>query len=316
MCPSRSHVSHRWCTECLPLALSLPPPPRMPLPALHARCGSLPTPAQCLRIFGVRLVSRALPGPHRSAIKDSWGFTKDKRAGADTVTGLIRIDAAKVVPLLSCSGYFGVYLEPVAHHPAYPQAVVDWHKPEKDEDWEALRLRLIGRKPPYGLVLGNRQLGLRKPPGPSHTPRSLWQVTATPVTWSDDFLKDVISTQTPATNVDVMRRQVRGKRCTWWLRATVPGDSDAHSLGWLATRPANVPVLRVPSLTRSAGRVMANSRHAGKGAPLNATCGRGSQSEAGHQQRQAQACTHRASQQVSRAPAHQAWAAPLSQQSA
>ena len=173
---------------------------------------------------------RALPGQHRAAVKDSWGFTQDKRAGSAAAVGLIRIDTAVIVPLLAVSGHFGVYLEPVAHHPAYPTAVVDWHKPSPNETWEQLRLRLDDQKAAYGLVLGAKQLGLRKAPGSGHTPKTLWQIAGTPVDWSDGFLHELIVSQTSASAPEVLRRQVRGQRCTWWVRASVPGEVDAHCL--------------------------------------------------------------------------------------
>ena len=147
------------------------------------------------------------------------------------VTGLIRIHASKVMPLLAISGYFGIFLEAVAHHPAYPGAVVDWHRRELGEDWGGLRLRLIEHRAHYGLVLGDRQLGLRKPPGSAQAVRTLWQIAGTPVSWSDDFLiQALIQARTPADKPEVIRRLVRGPRCAWWVRATVAGDLDAHNL--------------------------------------------------------------------------------------
>ena len=78
------------------------------------------------------------------------------------------------------------------------------------------RLYRVCRVSPYGLVLGNRQIGLRKPQGlPTHLG---------PFGRSHpcDLVRRFVEgrhKQTPATNVDVIRHQVRGKHCTWWLRS-------------------------------------------------------------------------------------------------
>ena len=175
-------------------------------------------------------VKQVLPGQLRGVVQDSWGFAEGQRSGNKVVTGLIRIDTAVVIPLLAVSGRLGVFLEPVAHHTAYPKAVVDWQRPAPGESWAQLCQRLGEQKPAYGLVLGGRQLGLRRAPGADYTPKTLWQIVGTPVHWSDSFLHELIVGQTPATSAEILRRQVRGRRCTWWVRAAIPGGEDAHCL--------------------------------------------------------------------------------------
>ncbi|CAE7419819.1 unnamed protein product [Symbiodinium sp. CCMP2592] len=175
-------------------------------------------------------VKQVLPGQLRGVVQDSWGFAEGQRSGNKVVTGLIRIDTAVVIPLLAVSGRLGVFLEPVAHHPAYPNAVVDWQRPAPGESWAQLCQRLGEQKPAYGLVLGGRQLGLRRAPGADYAPKTLWQIVGTPVHWSDSFLRELIVGKTPAASAEILRRQVRGRRCTWWVRAAIPGGEDAHCL--------------------------------------------------------------------------------------
>ncbi|CAE7321131.1 otud6b, partial [Symbiodinium sp. CCMP2456] len=97
------------------------------------------------------------------------------------------------------------------------------------ESWVQLCQRLHAQRPAYGLVLGGKQVGET---GPWCRPsaQTLWQIVGTPVHWSDSFLHDLIVSQTPAASAEILRRQVRGKRCAWWVRAAVSGPEDAHCL--------------------------------------------------------------------------------------
>ncbi|CAE7863325.1 trmA, partial [Symbiodinium microadriaticum] len=182
----------------------------------HVACQAVPFYGESLwrlaatqpRKFLQEWTKQALPGQFRGVVKDSWEFAEGQRTGDKVVTGLIRIDTDVIVPLLASSGKIGVFMEPVARHPAYP----------------------AGQRPAYGLVLGGKQIGLRRAPGTDHQPKTLWQIIGTPVHWSDSFLHDLILSQTPAVSAEILRRQVCGKRCTWWVKATVAGPEDAHCL--------------------------------------------------------------------------------------
>ena len=78
--------------------------------------------------------------------------------------------------------------------------------------------------PPLGLVLGNsnRELGVRT----DETPPRTWQLSGTPPDWSHEFLCNLLATQTSLEAPEITHRLVRGKKCTWWIRAA-PGKGGA-----------------------------------------------------------------------------------------
>ena len=151
-------------------------------------------------------------------------------------------------------GQAGVFVEPVGRVESTPAVRVSWHGPAATETLDTLRRRLLTEHPAFGLTLGHRQLGTRTPPDPSKPSKQTWILAGTPPSWSDDYVRDLISSQSSISDLEILRRQVRKKSCTWWFRGlsseasvafqVVVGDDASASSFWALpyhTRPAHRP---------------------------------------------------------------------------
>ena len=181
------------------------------------------------KAFAQEWAARTLPPDCRSAVKDAWSFSKETRAGADAIVGIARVAEPAFLSCLRCSGEQGVFVEPTGRTMSEPVAIT-WHKPSDGEDWEKTRTRLLALRPAYGLVLGQRQLGLRDKPQAGQPTRRQWCIAGTPTAWSDEDVQLLVREQTALTDIEVLRRQVRRNLCTWWVRASSLDPSDAHQL--------------------------------------------------------------------------------------
>ena len=172
----------------------------------------------------------ALPFERHACVKDAWQFTKHTRAGDQILQGLVRLDIVAIKDVFRASGAHGVFVEPVGRQDSTPNAQVTWHRPGPAETWAQLHERLLATRPPIGLLLGNRELGTRAPPVDGVPPPRTWQISGTPPQWSDEFLRDLLASQTSLTSPVIFRRLVRGNRCTWWIRASSGAGGDAQQL--------------------------------------------------------------------------------------
>ena len=90
--------------------------------------------------------------------------------------------------------------------------------------------RLVNGKPSLGVVCGDRQLGVRKECAKDGATERSWRLDKTPLDWTEDFVAGLITEQSKLTGVRVTRRVVRGRQCSWDLRATAPRDIDCVQL--------------------------------------------------------------------------------------
>ena len=152
--------------------------------------------------------SRELSQNAAAQLEDAWG----SRRSRSRWLGLIRVKQVALPAVVAASGRSGIFVEAMSWGPPLPETVVRWEPTVVGESaCEQLR-RLLQQRPRWGLVRGQRQLGVR--------------VEAVPRNWGDDVLISVLAQQTELRSVRILRRQYLGSACTWWFRAAGPADLD------------------------------------------------------------------------------------------
>ena len=172
----------------------------------------------------------ALPLDKQHCLKDAWQFAKHERGHHQLVQGLARVDSACVGELFRASGVHGVFVEPVGRQDTTPVVTVTWHKPTREEDLRALHERLLADRPAFGLLLGTRELGARTAPSAGTAPTRTWTITGTPPPWTDDYIRELLVSQTTLQDPAVVRRLVRKGACSWWIRASAGAGTDAQQI--------------------------------------------------------------------------------------
>ena len=187
---------------------------------------ALPSPRGFVQEWG-RL---ALPLDKQGSIKDAWQFSKHERAADEIVQGLARVATSSVKDLFKASSSQQVFIEPVGRQESTPTVTVSWHRPGPQETWKQLHARLLYEHPAFGLILGNREIGLRHATAAGATPARTWQLTGTPPQWTDEFVRELLLAQTSLAEPAVIRRLVRKGKCSWWLRASASAGADAQQV--------------------------------------------------------------------------------------
>ena len=172
----------------------------------------------------------ALPLDKQHCLKDAWQFAKHERGHHQLVQGLAWVDSACVRELFRASGMHGVFVEPVGRQDTTPVVTVVWHKPGREEDLRALHERLLAERPVFGLLLGTRELGARIAPAAGAAPTRTWTITGTPPPWTDDYIRELLVSQTTLQDPAVIRRLVRKGACSWWIRASAGAGTDAQQI--------------------------------------------------------------------------------------
>ena len=79
--------------------------------------------------------------------------------------------------------------------------------------------------PAYGVTIGARQLGLRGAPGDSDGEvRRVWQIGDCPRRWADANVAAIAGGSFK--EVEILRRQGKGRAASWWFKALAPRDLD------------------------------------------------------------------------------------------
>ena len=162
---------------------------------------------------------------------DAWGFAKEARAGIEAVVGLVRIPAARVEEALKASGGDGVFIEP-AGRDNLVKCGIEWLDTKDGETVGQAVARAKAAKPKFGVFLGKRQVGTRVEAGEAQQDCRIrfFALKNTPATWSDDFVKELITDQTQLQQAAVHRRLTRNGKTTWFLKARSPVEDGCHML--------------------------------------------------------------------------------------
>ena len=153
-------------------------------------------------------------------MKDAWGFAEEVRLGRPAVVGLIRVPVSKVAQALTSSGTKGVFVEPASRDDVV-KCEVAWLEPLEGETWTQAVDRAKELKPQYGVFLGKRQVGMRRP---ASRIRYL-ALKNTPASWSDDLVRDLVEEQTSLKQVGVYRKHTAKGSATWYFKARAEEDA-------------------------------------------------------------------------------------------
>ena len=155
-------------------------------------------------------------------VRDVWGAAEEQRHGT-AIVALARVGAQHFEGALQKSGVDGLFVEPLAKKEGGETFTVDWQDGEDGTTRQQQLQKLVATKPRWGLVLGHRQLGIRKKVSDAAAIKA-WRIVGTPVTWTQELVKELLAEQSALVNVEVTSRVVRNGRATWLLRAASAED--------------------------------------------------------------------------------------------
>ena len=164
-----------------------------------------------------------------TALVDAWGFSKLTRNGKEMITGLLRVKQENRDALIKASGKSGLFVDPFRDAEGVPPMEIEWLPTIVGESPEEHLKRVLKEKPTWGVVRGDRQLGLRKPRDVSAPSLRSWTVQC-PRDWSDETVMELLE-DTGYTHISMYGAQMRGRLCVQRFRAKAPAaNSQAEAI--------------------------------------------------------------------------------------
>lgn len=86
------------------------------------------------------------------------------------------------------------------------------------ESWTDALARALGESPSYGIMLGERQLGLRAAACASDNINLLWEIQGVPLWWGNNAILEQVAAASAAEDAAIVQKQRRGSKATWYVR--------------------------------------------------------------------------------------------------
>ena len=157
-------------------------------------------------------------------VQDSWGWIEEKAPGDPfcKLFGYVRVLDSEKVAVMAASGD-EFFFDP-SRDASVPPMQVDWQDQAEDEDSLTYLKRCSKMKPPYGILVGHRQLGLRKQRDASTAVVRQWILQGAPKAWTHDQVVKAVDgvLQFPCL---LRQRHVRGG-VDYFVRGAKVGDAD------------------------------------------------------------------------------------------
>ena len=93
--------------------------------------------------------------------------------------------------------------------------------------------RALATKPKFGLFCTGKLIGARGADDPTAQLEKVWQLDGLPREWCDETVLSAVAQQTELKEVSVVRRQPRGAKKSFWLKAKSPPELDCHPIWFI-----------------------------------------------------------------------------------
>lgn len=201
-----------------------------------------------------------------AALLDAWGASMETRRKGEAVVMRARVYSDKILDYMAGSDQRGVFIEPVARD-AVLKSRGSWFSAKDGESWPDIVQRASGEAPPYGLTLGDRQVGLRFPVDGAAKSRKSWVIADAPLWWAEQEATAALKNSTDAEEVKVLRMQRRGKSAAWWVQGVASEASNTFIIRTVDDDDKNIELwaTKAPGPRRDESRTTVPIRSAGSG---------------------------------------------------